>query len=135
MNHDAANSRTGGQRFFNGAGAANTIPHPNIVDVVDVGTLPDGVPYLVMELLEGETLARRLHRCGRLPLPEALSIARQAASALVAAHAKGIIHRDLKPDNLFITPGPDPGGRVKLLDFGIAKLRGDLGRGNFQTSA
>src|SRR5436190_16324521 len=138
LNRDLAKDPTVVQRFFNEARAANAIRHPNIVDVIDVGSMPDGVPYLIMELLEGETLSRRLQRLGRLPLAEALGIAMQAASALMAAHAKGIVHRDLKPDNLFLTPAPaDPAGvgQVKLLDFGIAKLRGELARGNFQTSS
>jgi serine/threonine protein kinase len=113
--------------FVNEARAATTIRHPNIIDVLDVGRLPDGRPYLMMELLEGETLGDRLRRAGPLPLAEALEVVRQAAAGLGAAHAHGIVHQDLKPDNLFLSPDPDHPGdvRVKILDFGIAKLRAE----------
>src|SRR3954453_16563693 len=73
-------------RFLNEARAANAIGHPNIIDIIDVGTLPDGVPYLLMEYLQGESLAARLRREGRLPLEAALDFAAQTASALGAAH-------------------------------------------------
>jgi eukaryotic-like serine/threonine-protein kinase len=111
-------------RFFNEARAANEINHPGIVQIYDCGTTADGAPWLVMELLEGETLAARLARVGKLSAAEAIDIAGQAASALGAAHQQGIVHRDLKPDNLFIVRDPalPRGERVKVLDFGIAKL-------------
>ncbi len=112
------------QRLFNEARAANAIGHPGIVEVSDLGLLPSGTPYIVMEYLEGQSLGARIGAAGRLSLRAALTIADQAASALGAAHAKGIIHRDLKPDNLFLTPDPQAPGRerLKVLDFGIAKL-------------
>jgi tRNA A-37 threonylcarbamoyl transferase component Bud32 len=112
------------KRFFNEARAANAIRHPGIVEVFDSGTLPSGVAYLVMELLEGESLAARLRRVGRLPQAEARVVGAQTASAVGAAHAAGIVHRDLKPDNLFlIRDYRDPSREnVKVLDFGIAKL-------------
>jgi len=112
------------QRFFNEARAANAVGHPGIVDVLDMGTLPDGTPYIVMEHLAGESLAARLRRNGRLPPAEAVDVALQAAAALGAAHGKGIVHRDLKPDNLFLIPDVQQPGheRLKILDFGIAKL-------------
>jgi serine/threonine protein kinase len=115
-------------RFFNEAKAANAIGHAGIVDVVDVGTLPDGLPYLIMELLRGESLAARIEREGRLSLELATEVGRQAASALGAAHAVGIVHRDLKPANLFLAVDREqPSGfRLKVLDFGIAKLSGSL---------
>jgi serine/threonine protein kinase len=125
------------QRFLNEARAANAIRHPNIIDVLDVGVLPDGVPYLFMELLEGEPLSRRIARLGRLPVDEAVAIAAEAAAALAAAHVKGIIHRDLKPDNLYLHCDdrmPDR-ARVKVLDFGVAKLRKELSAGSYQTNA
>jgi eukaryotic-like serine/threonine-protein kinase len=110
-------------RFFNEARAAAAICHPGIVEVYDFGWTSDGAAFLVMELLEGESLTRR---AARVPFrwQAVLAIARQIAGALTAAHAKGIVHRDLKPDNVFLVPDPDvPGGeRIKLLDFGIAKL-------------
>jgi serine/threonine-protein kinase len=112
-------------RFLNEARTANAIRHPNIIEILDSGTLADGMPYLVMELLEGETLGARIARLGRLPTRAALRFAFQTASALGAAHDKGIVHRDLKPDNLFIVPDPGhvDGERLKVLDFGIAKLQ------------
>ena len=111
-------------RFFNEAKAATAIRHPGIVEIYDFGYHTDGSAYIVMEHLDGESLETRLRRFRRLAAEEAISIARQVASGLAAAHAAGIVHRDLKPDNLFIVPDPDiPGGeRTKILDFGIAKL-------------
>ena len=117
------------QRFFNEARAAGAISHPGIVSVFDVGIRDDGAAFIVMDYLEGESLAERLHRRGRLSGDEALAITRQILSALSAAHAMGIVHRDLKPENIFLVPDADvPGGeRIKLLDFGIAKLQSDSG--------
>jgi hypothetical protein len=111
-------------RFFNEAKATTAVRHPGIVEIYDFGYLPSGLAYLIMELLDGETLTQRLARRGRLGEAEAAGFMRGIAGALSAAHAKGIIHRDLKPDNIFLVPDPDmPGGeRPKLLDFGIAKL-------------
>jgi len=111
-------------RFFHEARASNAIRHPNIVEAYDYGTLPDGATYIVMEFLEGESLAARLNQAARLPVRLALDFTNQAAGALAAAHAKGIIHRDLKPDNLFVTPDPraPSSEQIKILDFGIAKL-------------
>jgi hypothetical protein len=110
-------------RFFNEARAAAAIRHPGIVEIYDVGWARDGAAYIVMEHLLGESLSRRSAR-GRLAWRDALSLARQIAGALAAAHGKGIVHRDLKPDNIFVVPDAEvPGGeRIKLLDFGIAKL-------------
>ncbi|HEX4406960.1 MAG TPA: protein kinase [Polyangia bacterium] len=121
-------------RLLNEARAANAIRHPNIIEILDSGMREDGVPYLVMELLEGESLGQRIRRAGALPLADVLAFVLQTASALGAAHKKGIVHRDLKPDNLFIVPisSGDESGRVetdgptekmKVLDFGIAKLQ------------
>jgi serine/threonine protein kinase len=114
------------QRFFAEARMTSAIRHPHIVEIIDVGTLRDGVPYLIMELLEGETLACRLERVGRLDVAGALNIVLQAATALEAAHDHGVIHRDLKPEHLFLMPDQRLPGEemVKVLDFGIAKLRG-----------
>jgi len=111
-------------RFLNEARAANAIRHPNIIEVLDSGTTERGASYLVMELLEGESLSGRIKRLSRLDERSAIEIAMQTASGLGAAHAKGIIHRDLKPDNLFVIPEESDAARerVKILDFGIAKL-------------
>ena len=111
------------QRFFNEAKAATAIRHPGIVEVYDFGYTDAGNAYIVMEFLDGVPLARAVEERGQFPETEAASITRSIASALKAAHAKGIIHRDLKPDNVFLIPDPDGReARVKVLDFGIAKL-------------
>src|SRR5687767_9085728 len=87
-------------RFINEARAANAIRHPNVIEILDVGLLPDTrTPYLMMEFLEGQNLAERIRDRGRLSPADAVDFALQTASALVAAHAKGIVHRDLKPEN------------------------------------
>ncbi len=99
--------------------ALGRLQHPNIVTVTDAGTTDDGVPFFVMERLDGETLATRLRREARLSVPLALRVSSGVLQALAAAHAIGVVHRDIKPQNVFL---PAPGG-VKLLDFGIAKLQ------------
>lgn len=111
------------RRFLNEARATNRIDHPSIVQIHESGRLPDGTPYLVMELLRGETLQSRMQR-GQLGTRATLQIAWQIADALAAAHKRGIVHRDLKPSNLMLSPDPlvQGGERVKVLDFGIAKL-------------
>ena len=103
-------------RFEREARLLAAVNHPNIATIHGLEE-SDGVCALVLELIEGETLADRLKR-GALPVPEALAIARQIADALDAAHEKGIVHRDLKPANVKITPA----GSVKVLDFGLAKV-------------
>jgi eukaryotic-like serine/threonine-protein kinase len=115
------------QRFFNEAQAATAIRHPGIVQIFDVGVAPDGQAYFVMELLEGQSLTALLAR-RRLDPVACCRIGRQIANVLQAAHAAGITHRDLKPDNLFLVPDAEVigGERVKVLDFGIAKLAGEL---------
>ena len=112
-------------RFINEARAANSIRHPNIIEILDSGVTENGISYLVMELLRGESLTARIKRKGRLAPSEAVALVMQTASALGAAHAKGIVHRDLKPDNLFVVPDEANPGRehIKVLDFGIAKLQ------------
>ena len=111
-------------RFFNEARAATAVKHPGIVEIYDFGYHADGSAYIVMELLEGESLAARLHRTGTVSEAEAVALGRQILGALAGAHGKAIVHRDLKPDNVFIAWDPDVAGgeRAKLLDFGIAKL-------------
>src|SRR5262245_61343873 len=104
------------RRFEQEARAAGILNHPNITAVHDIGS-HEGAPYVVQELLEGETL-RSLLLHGRLPPRKAIEYAVQIAHGLAAAHEKGIVHRDLKPENLFVTRD----GRVKILDFGLAKL-------------
>src|SRR6202163_2845176 len=104
------------RRFELEAEAASSLNHPNILAILDIGT-QDGSPYVVSELLEGETLRSRLAG-GAVTPKKALRHALQIAHGLAAAHEKGIVHRDLKPENLFVTKD----GRVKILDFGLAKL-------------
>src|SRR3954447_14174376 len=102
-------------RFDREARLLATLNHPNIATIHGLDEA-DGLRYLVMELVPGQTLARRLAR-GPLPLDEALAVCRQVAEALEAAHERGVIHRDLKPGNIVLTPE----GKVKVLDFGLAK--------------
>lgn len=104
------------RRFEQEARAAGILNHPNITAVFDIGSV-DGAPYVVSELLEGETLRSRLAG-GTLPARKAVDFATQIARGLAAAHEKGIVHRDLKPENVFVTRD----GRIKILDFGLAKL-------------
>jgi len=110
-------------RSFNVAGALTAISDPGIVQMFDFG-FHDGSAYIVMELLEGETLHQRLARVTALWPLEALRITRQVAGSLAAAHTRGIVHRDLKPENVFMVRDPETAGgeRAKVLDFGIAKL-------------
>jgi tRNA A-37 threonylcarbamoyl transferase component Bud32 len=111
-------------RFFIEARATSLIRHPGIVEVFDCDVLPNGRVYMVMEYLEGETLADRLARVGPLGCEVACAIGRQIAAAMQAAHRMGILHRDLKPENVFLAARPDSPDvkTVKILDFGIAKL-------------
>ena len=116
-------------RFFNEARATGLLKHPGIVEILDCDVHSSGRAYIVMEFLEGETLGASLERIGSFEEEptSAAAIAGQIAAALTAAHGKGIVHRDLKPDNIFLTSTPDEETpiRVKILDFGIAKLFGD----------
>jgi serine/threonine protein kinase len=113
------------RRFLNEARAASAIRHPNIIDVFDAGVTPEGEPYILMEFLEGDSLQKVILQQGRLPVRTVQEIARQAGAALSAAHNAGIVHRDLKPENLFLIPDPGMpmGFRIKVLDFGIAKIK------------
>ncbi len=106
-------------RFEREAKAAAQIRGTNVVDIFDHG-IYDGIPFIVMEYLEGEDLGARLERVGRLDLDQTYQIVGQVARALVRAHAAGIVHRDLKPENIFLVPGDDA-EVAKVLDFGIAK--------------
>ena len=114
-------------RFFNEARAATAVRHPGIVEVFDFGFVDDGSAYIIMEFLDGESLGARMRR-GPSTVTAALMIARGIARTLQAAHERGIVHRDLKPDNVFLVPDAElpSGHRVKLLDFGIAKLASDI---------
>jgi serine/threonine-protein kinase len=116
-------SAEGVDRFVREAQAVNTIGHPNIVDVFGFGTLPDGRSFFVMEWLEGESLRERMQR--PLAFAQALEVLESIAIALQAAHEAGVVHRDLKPDNVYLARVKgSQAPRVKLLDFGLAKLQG-----------
>jgi eukaryotic-like serine/threonine-protein kinase len=112
------------QRFFHEARTTAQLRHPTMVDVYDYGTTADGRAYLVMDFLDGESLETRVRTRNTLPWQTALQITRQIALGVSVAHAEQIVHRDLKPDNIFLLPAiaGNPEERVKILDFGIAKL-------------
>lgn len=110
------------QRFLLEARAASQIRHPNIVQIRDFGAPRPGLVYMVMELLEGESLTDFAKREGPLPWPRVVRICGQVAEGLAAAHARGIIHRDIKPANIFRLADPDESDVIKVLDFGIAKF-------------
>src|SRR5271157_2742023 len=111
------------ERFQNEAGSTGSIHHPNVVTIHESGQADDGTPYIAMEFLEGESLRQVLKTVGALPVAECAEILMQVARGLNAAHKLGIIHRDLKPDNIFLTRGDEGELIVKIVDFGIAKLR------------
>jgi serine/threonine-protein kinase len=107
------------ERFLREGYVANKVQHPGAVAILDDDMTPDGAPFLVMELLSGRTLRDRLNDTGALPVGEALRIADEVLDVLASAHERGIVHRDIKPENLFETDS----GVIKVLDFGIARLR------------
>src|SRR4051794_10079740 len=108
------------ERFLREGYVANQVDHPGAVSVLDDDVTPDGAAFLVMELLEGDSLDGWMNTTGgTIPLPDVLAIADQVLDVLGAFHARGVIHRDIKPGNLFITKS----GLVKVLDFGLARLR------------
>ncbi len=113
------------RRFLREAKAANRIDHPNIIDISDYGETDDGLVYLVMEFLVGEPLSDTVDR-GGLGVRRAVSIAMQMASALARAHELDVIHRDIKPENVYLLPGAAGDDFVKLLDFGLAAMKGEL---------
>ena len=112
----------GVERFHREAQAAGRIGSPHIVEVLDLGHLPDGSPYMVMEYLDGETLSARQKRLGQVRVEEAVPLIRQVLDGLEAAHTAGVIHRDLKPANVFIMRA-EHGEFVKLIDFGVSKFQ------------
>jgi eukaryotic-like serine/threonine-protein kinase len=123
MNLANASHQDALERFRREAMVASRLGHPHLVNVIDFGASDDGQPYLVMEFLEGENLDVRIHRAGPVPLQGAIRILRQTASAVAAVHVKGIVHRDLKPANIFLVHVSGEPDFVKVLDFGVSKIR------------
>jgi len=125
-------------RFINEARSVNRVEHPGFIQIYDFVQQPDGVAYIVMEYLGGETVSSRLkkYKAGSYEIGDAVSIGWQIAESLAAVHAKGIIHRDLKPSNVMIIPDPHmpSGERTKVLDFGIAKIADAVSVSNTQSS-
>src|SRR5262249_19703002 len=124
LHPELARNESMAARFRREAQAAGSLESDNIAAVVDFGLTDEGLPFIVMEFLEGEDLRHMMSRTGQLPVPRAVQIAIQACRGLALAHAKGIVHRDLKPENLYLSKRSDGSEVVKVLDFGIAKLRG-----------
>ncbi len=122
LKREVARDQSTIKRFVQEAKAASRIGHPNIVDVTDFGTTPDGMTYSVMEYVDGSTLSAAIKLSAPLPLERALPITAQIAQALGAAHDKGIVHRDLKPENIFLINRDGRRDFVKIVDFGIAKV-------------
>src|SRR5215469_8965105 len=124
LHQHLASDRTAVERFRREARAAAQIRHPNAVSVTDFGVTKDsGIAYLIMEFLEGNDLRIKINRDKQVDYYEALIIMNQVCAAVYAAHNKGIIHRDLKPDNIWLVQSDEPLELVKVLDFGIAKLK------------
>jgi serine/threonine-protein kinase len=122
LHADLAKDDATRQRFLAEARAAARIAHANVVDVFDLGTDHDGTPFIVLELCDGETLSAIIDERGAMGATYASDLMMQVLAALHAAHELGIVHRDLKPDNLFLCERDDGPPRIKLLDFGIAKI-------------
>ncbi|HVX41494.1 MAG TPA: serine/threonine-protein kinase [Gemmatimonadaceae bacterium] len=133
MSPNLALSADAVSRFNREAANASRINHPNVAQIYDFGETPDGVLYLAMEFVEGETLRAMIERDGPIPPPRAGALAQQIAGALAAAHHLGIVHRDLKPDNIMVGRHHDGSDWVKVVDFGIAKTVQGSGEGGSQT--
>lgn len=123
MSRELASNTEALARFHREAEVTSRLGHPHLVNVIDFGTAESGEPYLVMEYLDGEDLDHRIRRDGRLSLEDAVEITKQVASALDAAHAEGVVHRDLKPANIFLVKVRGESDFVKVLDFGVSKIK------------
>jgi serine/threonine-protein kinase len=136
INPDLSTSKEMVSRFFTEARAASQISHDHVVDILDFGQTPEGDNFMIMEYLEGQTIASRLKAAGRLDAPTVLHIAVQIVDALHVAHGQGVIHRDLKPDNIYLIKRGPIQDFVKILDFGLAKLLSNSAEGqNHRTSS
>ncbi len=125
LSPDLSADETNRNRFLREAKAANRIDHEHIIDITDYGETDDGLVFLVMEFLNGQPLSELILR-GAMPSFRAVDIARQMASALARAHELDVIHRDIKPDNVFLLEKHGGGDFVKILDFGLAKMKGEI---------
>jgi len=125
--HPAARDPEAAERLLREARALTAIKTEHVARVIDVGRLPTGSPYMVMELLVGTDLGRLRRARLRLPATDAVDAVLQACEAVAEAHAMGIVHRDLKPQNLFVVARPDRSLAVKVLDFGLSKIENDRG--------
>jgi serine/threonine protein kinase len=123
------------KRFQQEAEAASRILHPNAINIVDIGTTPDGRPYIVSEFVDGASLSEHLGLVGHLPILEATAIFVQICDALIEAHRYGVVHRDIKPSNIMLKRKPGGAYAVKVVDFGIAKLLPKAGDGTFVETA
>lgn len=121
LTEDMLNDETAFDRFSMEAQTTCTLKHPHIINVFDFGLTDDGLAYLVMEYLEGQTLQQSIDSGGRLSIPRALNIFMQIADALEYAHSKGMIHRDIKPENIVLAKNASMPDFVKVVDFGIAR--------------
>lgn len=135
MRPEAGLGADGVQRFLREAQAVAKLRSDHVVRVLDVGALPDGAPYIVMEYLEGHDLAAHVHKKGRLSIEETIDYVVQACDALAEAHRLGIVHRDLKPANLFLSKDADGSAVIKILDFGISKQTFQDGRHDLTSTA
>jgi serine/threonine-protein kinase len=125
MNAQMATDTTVRERFRREAKSAQSLAHPNVIEIFDQGETADGTPYIVMELLTGKTLAAIVDKSGKLPMQRAIPAMIQIARGIARAHDLGVVHRDLKPENIFVTARPDGSELVTIIDFGIARSRGD----------
>src|SRR5579864_2156903 len=135
IDQEYAESEEARSRFVTEARAAATIQSKHAIQIFDHGVTEDGRPYMVMELLTGESLDKRLEHLGRMSLEDTARVLNQVCRALQRAHDAGIIHRDLKPENIFLVRAPDDDEEIaKVLDFGIAKFRGPPGGSGLSSS-
>jgi eukaryotic-like serine/threonine-protein kinase len=123
LHHELVGDEAAMSRFRREAEIMSSLRHPNIVQVFDFNVAPNGIPYLVMEYLEGRDLSECLGPGQRMEPAEVVAIVRQVAEALDAAHRRGVVHRDLKPENIVLVPGTGDQQMVKVIDFGISKMR------------
>jgi serine/threonine-protein kinase len=135
MKKSAIEDRIAVARFLREARACSQLRGDHVARIHEAGRLPDGVPFMVMEYLEGRDLRAELEARGALPVPEAVLVVIQACDALAEAHRLGIVHRDLKPANIFLVKKRGGGVFVKVVDFGISKILGDAGSSGDTTSS